>query len=150
MVPKSASLMPCWSSARHAAGGTAGGRQRTDSTHILAAVRRLNRLECVGEALFHALNILAQVAPEWVRAHAKPIWAERYGHRVEDYRLPKGKEDRRRYAEEIGADGWELLALVEAPDAPTWLRDLPAVETRAAYLVSAVLRARSRRALAHR
>jgi hypothetical protein len=27
------------------------GRQRTDSTHVLAAIRDLNRLECAGETL---------------------------------------------------------------------------------------------------
>ena len=31
-------------------------RQRTDSTHIVGAVRDLNRLEIVGETLHHALN----------------------------------------------------------------------------------------------
>ena len=41
------------------------GRQRTDSTHVLAAVRVLNRLEQVGETLRAALNSLAVVAPEW-------------------------------------------------------------------------------------
>jgi transposase len=41
----------------------ARGRQRTDSTHILAAVRVLNRIEVVGETLRHALNTLAVVAP---------------------------------------------------------------------------------------
>ena len=29
----------------------ARGKQRTDSTHILAAIRTINRLECVGETL---------------------------------------------------------------------------------------------------
>jgi transposase len=29
----------------------ARGRQRTDSTHVLATIRVLNRLECVGETL---------------------------------------------------------------------------------------------------
>jgi transposase len=43
----------------------ARGRQRTDSTHVLAAVRALNRLEVVGETLRHVLNTLAVVAPEW-------------------------------------------------------------------------------------
>jgi transposase len=43
----------------------ARGRQRTDSTHVLAAVRALHRIEVVGEALRHALNTLAVVAPEW-------------------------------------------------------------------------------------
>ena len=43
-----------------------GGRQRTDATHILGAVRELNRLEIVGETLHAALNVLAQVAPAWL------------------------------------------------------------------------------------
>jgi transposase len=47
----------------------ARGRQHTDSTHVLAAIRVLNRLECVGETLRHALNSLAVVAPQWVRTH---------------------------------------------------------------------------------
>jgi transposase len=33
-------------------------RQRTDSTHVLAAVRDLNRLERVGETLHATLNVL--------------------------------------------------------------------------------------------
>src|SRR5215475_1339539 len=39
-------------------------RQRTDSTHVLAAVRDLNRLERVGETLHATLNVLAVAAPE--------------------------------------------------------------------------------------
>src|SRR5205085_11139135 len=37
----------------------AQGWQRTDSTHILAAVRALNRIEVVAETLRHALDTLA-------------------------------------------------------------------------------------------
>ncbi|MGW0828053.1 IS1182 family transposase, partial [Streptomyces sp. NPDC002845] len=37
----------------------AGGSQRTGSTHIVAAVRDLNRLELVGESVRAALNALA-------------------------------------------------------------------------------------------
>jgi transposase len=44
------------------------GRQRTDSTHVLAAIRVLNRLQRVGETLRYALNSLAVVAPDWLRA----------------------------------------------------------------------------------
>jgi transposase len=44
----------------------AGGRAHTDSTHVLAAVRACNRLECVGETLRAALNDLAVVAPDWL------------------------------------------------------------------------------------
>lgn len=39
----------------------ARGQQRSDSTHILAAVRHLNRIKMVGESLRHALNTLAVV-----------------------------------------------------------------------------------------
>jgi transposase len=44
----------------------ARGRQRTDSTHVLAAVQALHRLEGVGETLRHALDTLARIAPDWV------------------------------------------------------------------------------------
>jgi transposase len=57
----------------------ARGRQRTDSTHVLAAVRGLNRLERVGETMRAALNELAGVAPEWASSEKSPrqknLWA---------------------------------------------------------------------------
>src|SRR5262245_55004198 len=65
------------------------GRQRTDSTHVLAAVRTLNRLERVGEAMRAALNDLAILAPEWLQTLAPAEWYQRYGKRVENYHLPK-------------------------------------------------------------
>src|SRR6266545_6829363 len=46
----------------------AKGRMRTDSTHVLAAIQTLNRLECVGETLRHALNQVAAAAPDWLRS----------------------------------------------------------------------------------
>jgi len=42
---------------------TAGGSQRTDSTHIVSAVRDLNRLELVGESVRAALNALTGIDP---------------------------------------------------------------------------------------
>jgi transposase len=109
---------------------TTRGTQRTDSTQVLAAVRALTRLEGVGETLRHTLNVLAEVAPDWLRAQTLPAeWVERYTHRVEEYRLPKGTAERERYANALGADGWHLLAALDAPNAPAWLRDLPAVQT---------------------
>src|SRR6516164_7525719 len=80
------------------------GNQRTDSTHVLAAVRALSRLECVGETLRHALNVLAEVAPDWLRAQVQSDWVERYAQRVEEYRLPKSKAEREHYANQVGAD----------------------------------------------
>ncbi len=41
-------------------------RQRTDSTHILETVRRVNRLEKVGETLRFALDDLARIEPDWL------------------------------------------------------------------------------------
>lgn len=48
------------------------GKQRTDSTHVFAAIRGVNRLECVGETMRHALNILAEVAPDWLVEQMQP------------------------------------------------------------------------------
>src|SRR5262249_21848556 len=66
----------------------ARGRQRTDSTHVLAAIRALNRLEGAGETMRQALNVLAVVAPDWLRQHCQSGWLDRYGPRLEDCRLP--------------------------------------------------------------
>lgn len=104
------------------------GRQRTDSTHVLAAVRRVNRLECIGETMRYALNTLATVAAEWLRPRIKPDWVERYSDRMEQYRLPKGQEERQALAEMMGVDGHDLLAAIYGADAPEWLRQVPAVE----------------------
>jgi transposase len=107
----------------------ARGRQRTDSTPVLARVRAVNRLECVGETLRHALNSLATVAPEWLRAHSAAEWLGRYSRRFDDSRLPTSPEQRQARARQIGVDGHALLAAAFAPEAPAWLRQVPAVET---------------------
>ncbi len=58
----------------------ARGKQRTDSTHVLAAIRALNRLECVGETRRSALNDLASIAPEWLCTQVEPEWFDRVPH----------------------------------------------------------------------
>ncbi len=50
------------------------GKVRTDSTHTLANVRELSRLELVGETLRHALNEIAKVAPQWLTALVPDDW----------------------------------------------------------------------------
>lgn len=107
----------------------ARGRQRTDSTHVLAAVCALNRLECVGNTFRQALNHLAVVAPDWLVALSQPECLKRYGHRIEDYRLPQSKDDRLGLATQIGADGLRLLQALDAAATPEWLRRIPAVQT---------------------
>src|ERR1700761_3829337 len=72
----------------------ARGKQRTDSTHVLAAVHDLHLLELVAETLRATLDDLPAVVPDWLRGIARPVWFERYGRRVEDYRLPKAREER--------------------------------------------------------
>jgi transposase len=61
----------------------ARGQQRTDSTHVLAAIRTLNRLESVGETWRAALNSLAVVAPDGLLTLVTSDWFDRYGTRVE-------------------------------------------------------------------
>ncbi len=107
----------------------AGGRQRTDSTHVLAAVRVLNRMEFVGETLRAALEALAAAAPGWLAPLIDSSWADRYGARIDSYRFPKGEDARGQWAGQVGRDGFMLLDAAGAPQAPAWLRQIPAVRT---------------------
>ncbi len=76
-----------------------------------------------------ALNSLAVAAPEWLTGQMQAEWVDRYEHRVEDYRLPTGKQAREDYAVVIGKDGSSLLSAIDAAEAPGWLREIPAVQT---------------------
>jgi len=107
----------------------ARGRMRTDSTHILAAIRTLGRLECIGETLRQALNVLATVAPEWLQTWVPADWYDRYSRRFEEYRLPKSREDRYTLGEQIGRDGMQLWEQLGKQPELTLLRQLPALET---------------------
>jgi transposase len=107
----------------------ARGQQRTDSTHVLAAIRVMNRLELVAETLRAALNALAAVAPAWLQAMAPLAWYERYGKRIEDTRLPQGQASRDAYGQMVGEDGFTLLDALEAPETPESLRALPVITT---------------------
>lgn len=75
-----------------------------------------------------ALNALAAADPQWLTEHADPEWFERYGRRIEDQRLPKGKEAREEYLKTVGADGERLLAHLEAPYTPQVLKELAEVK----------------------
>lgn len=89
------------------------GKQRTDSTHVLANIRVMNRLELVAETMRAALNELATVAPDWLQEVAEESWYDRYADRVEDYRLPKSKAAREAYAKTVGVDGFRLLDAID-------------------------------------
>ena len=107
----------------------ARGKQRTDSTHVLAAVHDLHLLELVAETLRATLDDLAAVVPDWLRGVAQPVWFERYARRVEDYRLPKKQAEREALALEVGADGFILLDALDASDVPAGAREVPMVGT---------------------
>jgi len=87
-------------------------KQRTDSTHVIAAVRALSLLELVGETMRRVLDEAAQIAPEWLQEHMKLEWVKRYARRFDSYRLPTSKAKREALAVEIGEDGFYLLQAI--------------------------------------
>jgi transposase len=107
-----------------------GGRQRTDSTRVVAAVRSMNRLEFVGETLRAALEALAVAAPDWLTPRLTDQWRQRYGARMDGWRLPAREDEQQALRLQIGQDGYQLLAEIYAADQTyAWLAQLPAVET---------------------
>jgi transposase len=72
---------------------------------------------------------LAVAAPQWLMQIVESDWFTRYGRRIEEDRLPKGKAARVEFAETIGRDGMQLLDAIYAPDCEDWLAEIPAVET---------------------
>jgi transposase len=88
--------------------------QRTDSTHVLAAVGQLNRLELVGTTLRAALEAVAALDEAWLATWLGADWVELYGERMVDYRLPQAETERRELALRIGADGVHLMNQVQA------------------------------------
>src|ERR1035441_3434974 len=74
-----------------AAGGLVaeGGKQRTDSTHVVAAVAALNRLELAGEAVRAALEALTAAHPDWLAQRiCVSDFARRYGTPMTSWRPP--------------------------------------------------------------
>jgi transposase len=106
----------------------AGGRQRTDSSHVIACVRRLNRIETVGESLRAALEEIAAISPGFVVPLLKEGWDQRYGRKVEASRLlGRANASAQALAEQIGADGQELLDAIAADPTAAWMNTLPKV-----------------------
>jgi transposase len=102
---------------------------RTDSTHVLASTRNVNRRELAGETLRSALNVLSTVDPQWVAASVDASWYLKYARRFEVSRQAQTNDEMIASAEEIGRDGMALLEKVLSDEAPAYLRSLPAVET---------------------
>jgi transposase len=107
----------------------AGGKQRTDSTHVIAAVRGLHTIELAGESVRAALEALAAACPDWLADRiCVSDWAARYGARIDSWRLPAGKAEREKLIVEYARDGRALVAACYGDSAPPWARELPAVQ----------------------
>ena len=91
-------------------------------------MRVLNRLESITETLRAALNEVAETAPEWLKSWVPLGWFERYAIRAEETRLPKGLAARQAYAEQVGAEGHQLLDMIYDSSAPPGLKALPMME----------------------
>jgi transposase len=108
---------------------TAGGGQRTDSTHVIAAVAALNRLELAGESVRAALEALAAAHPDWLAQRiCVSDFARRYGTPMTSWRPPASQAKRDELAIAYARDGYALLEAACDSSAPAWLRELPAVE----------------------
>ncbi len=123
----------------------AGGKQRTDSTHVIAAVRDLNRLELTGEAVRAALEALTCADPDWI-AQAVDVtsWSKRYGPRVDSWRLPTSRTRQQKLAVDFARDGFALLGAVYHSGSPVWLRELPAVQVLRCVLLQNYTRTTTR------
>ena len=95
------------------------GKQRTDSTHILAALKELTRLEHLEETLKYTLNNLAEVAPSWLSSVLTPDWYDRYGKKTEYSRRTQTAAEKEAKAITIGTDGFYLLEALRGRNYPS-------------------------------
>jgi len=114
----------------------AGGKQRTDSTHVVAAVAELNQLELARESVRAAVEALTAAHPGWVAAalHVSE-WTRKYGTPVPGWNLPASKKKQDELAVTCAKDGYALLRAAYDKASPAWLAELPAVETLRKVLV---------------
>ncbi|MFZ0119279.1 MAG: transposase [Pseudonocardiaceae bacterium] len=92
----------------------AGATMRTDSTHVISAVRDLNRLEVAGESVRAWLEALAVAAPQVVAQLLDDSWGTRYAARIDTWRMPASETKKAQLALAYGRDGHTLLTAVHA------------------------------------
>jgi transposase len=102
------------------------GRQRTDSTIVLANIHNLSRLECVSETMRYSLNSITTVDPNWMRENLESQWFERYERRAEDFNF--SEEKRKQIKVQIGEDGINLLTAIDKVTTPEYIKQLPAIK----------------------
>jgi hypothetical protein len=124
----------------------AGGKQRTDSTAVIAAVRDVNRLELAGESVRAVVEALSAAAPDWLaQVIDVPGWSRRYGRRIDSWKMPASKTRQDALALDYGRDGFALLSAVYTPGQPAWLRELPAVQVLRQVLLQNYTRTTARK-----
>jgi hypothetical protein len=104
------------------------GKVRTDSTHVLAAARTLNRPGLVTETLRVALEAMAEAAPSWLGPLIDAEWGRRYGRAARYDRLPKDKDELAEHVLRVGADGMRILEALAEPETPLYIKRLPQAE----------------------
>jgi transposase len=120
----------------------AGGKQRTDSTHVVAAVAALNRLELAGESVRAALEALTAAHPAWVAQRiCVPDFTRRYGTPLTSWRPPASQSKQGELAVASARDGYALLEAVYDDSSPAWLRELPAIDVLRRVLLQNYTRA---------
>ena len=106
-----------------------GGKQRTDSTHVVAAVAALSRLELAGESVRAVLEALAAAHPDWLGQRiCVSDFTRRYGTPMTSWHPPASQAKRDELAIAYARDGYALLEAVYDSSSPAWLRELPAVD----------------------
>ena len=103
-------------------------KMRLDSTMVLAKVRTLSSMETVGESLRATLNTLAEVAPDWLLTVIGDDWFDRYVHRFDLARLPKGEAKKEALRLQVGQDSWKLLQACLGEQAPKPVSHLECVQ----------------------
>lgn len=104
------------------------GQARTDSTHVLAKVRALNRLGSQIETMRLALNTIATKDAEWLKEWIPKVWYERYSKRFESFRIPKDKKEVEALMTAVAEDGFTLLTKLYESTSPYGLAELVEVE----------------------
>ena len=111
----------------------AGGKQRTDSTHVIAA---LNRLELAGESVRAALEALAAACPDWLEQRVcVSDFARLYGTPMTSWHPPASQAKRDELAIAYARDGYALLEAIYDGSSPGWLREVPAIDVLRRVLV---------------
>lgn len=102
------------------------GKQRTDSTHVLAVVQKLSRLELVTETMRVTLRAIQRADESWYRQAIPATFAEVNAETRRDYRL--SDVERKAALRQTGADGFWLLDVIDR-DGPAGIQALAEVET---------------------